>query len=237
MPSYFYYCPSPFSVYQAGATCYYKIPTTSSWTAAKTTCATYGATLVTINDAVENNYVYSTYGSVWSGYNDISVEGNFVWDSGFTSTYTNWAASQPDNAGEVEDCVKLQFSNTTIWYDIQCSNFEVGLCELAANTTYLTHYPTSMPSVIPSSEPSSMPSEMPSASPSNLPLSMPSEFPTAKPSSTPSSIPSAVPTDIPTIGPSMPSSAPSATPSRSPSSMPSEMPSASPSNLPSSMPS
>ncbi len=31
--------------------------------------------------------------------NDLALEGNFVWSSGEPLVYTNWASTQPDNAG------------------------------------------------------------------------------------------------------------------------------------------
>ena len=34
----------------------------------------------------------------WIGYNDIDNEGTFVWDDGSTSTYTNWADGEPNDA-------------------------------------------------------------------------------------------------------------------------------------------
>jgi hypothetical protein len=58
MPTYFYYCPSPFSVYQSGATCYYKTTALATWDVAKSTCATYGAKLVT-------KYIYIL--NIWHG--------------------------------------------------------------------------------------------------------------------------------------------------------------------------
>ena len=62
---------------------------------------------------------------VWIGYNDIANEGIFVWDrTGKAGTYTNWASGQPDNAGQLEDCVEF-LTNRWLnlkgaWNDIPC---------------------------------------------------------------------------------------------------------------------
>lgn len=52
-----------------------------------------------MNEA-ENSFVYSSLpsnASAWIGFNDDLVEGSFVWESGCTSSYTNWRSGQPDN--------------------------------------------------------------------------------------------------------------------------------------------
>ena len=33
---------------------------------------------------------------IWLGYTDVANEGNFVWEDGCTSEYTNWRSGQPD---------------------------------------------------------------------------------------------------------------------------------------------
>jgi hypothetical protein len=71
-----YHCPAPFSVDPFTSSCYYKLPFNSTWGNARTICGNYGANLVTIESATENEYIYSTFGPVWIGYNDIDVEGN-----------------------------------------------------------------------------------------------------------------------------------------------------------------
>jgi len=54
-----------------------------------------GGHLVTIDDALENEYVRATIakviGSPWIGFNDIAVEGTWAWTSGAAITYTNWS--------------------------------------------------------------------------------------------------------------------------------------------------
>lgn len=60
-----------------------------------------GGHLVTINDAVENQWVWDTFGTprtgLFFGLNDVASEGNFVWASGEAVTFTNWRAGEPNN--------------------------------------------------------------------------------------------------------------------------------------------
>jgi Lectin C-type domain/PEP-CTERM motif len=72
-----------------------------------------GGHLATINDDAEQNFVFSTFGSyggvnrsLWIGLNDAAQEGNFVWVSGETPSYTHWLPGQPGNNGD-EDYVHM----------------------------------------------------------------------------------------------------------------------------------
>ena len=54
----------------------------------------------------------------WIGYNDIDNEGTFVWDDGSTSTYTNWADGEPNDAIGNTNCVHTY--HTGEWNDGYC---------------------------------------------------------------------------------------------------------------------
>ena len=77
-----------------------------SWTVAETNAVSTGGHLVTINDAEENAWLVATFSSyvykgVWIGLYQVpgSAEpaGGWVWISGDTSTYRNWAEEEPNN--------------------------------------------------------------------------------------------------------------------------------------------
>ena len=83
----------------------YFLLTQSSWQDAQAEAVSLGGNLVTINDAAEQGWVFTTFGSyggvdrsLWIGLNDAASEGNFVWVGGEVVTYTNWLPGQPDNA-------------------------------------------------------------------------------------------------------------------------------------------
>ena len=58
-----------------------------------------GGHLVTINDATENDWLFSNFGDgSWIGFTDQITEGDWKWISGEEVTYTNWYADQPSNS-------------------------------------------------------------------------------------------------------------------------------------------
>jgi lectin-like protein/PEP-CTERM motif-containing protein len=103
----------------------YYLLSPDTWTASQSFALTLGGNLVTINDALENQWVASTFGQtrfLWIGFNDAQTEGTFVWASGETPGYTNWADGEPNDLGGTEDYVNmfpLTFS-TGQWND--CDN-------------------------------------------------------------------------------------------------------------------
>ncbi|MEM6717774.1 MAG: HYR domain-containing protein [Bacteroidota bacterium] len=65
-----------------------------------------------LTEAISN---IGSAGDVLIGFNDVDTEGNFVWQSGDTSTYDNWNPGEPNNAGN-EDYTVLQSSGG--WNDV-----------------------------------------------------------------------------------------------------------------------
>lgn len=78
----------------------YHLLAASSWTDAQRTARELGGHLVTINDAGEENWVWTTFNSggeklLWNGLNDADRDGEFTWVSGEPVEYANWRAGQP----------------------------------------------------------------------------------------------------------------------------------------------
>src|SRR5262249_26263025 len=79
------------------------------WNTALATCSSVGYHLVSIGSAAENDFVFNTANMMsnekwWMGFNDIAVEGTWVWQDAGPVTYTNWAAGEPNDArGETDD--------------------------------------------------------------------------------------------------------------------------------------
>lgn len=127
------YCPCDIEYY--GGEPYMYCSATLEWAAAQTVCHTYGYELITMNDAAENTWAMSiatSYGWTsgyifWMGFNDIAVEGTFVWASGDAATYTNWNSGEPNNSGG-EDCAHTWSSGK--WNDIPCTGYPARyVCE------------------------------------------------------------------------------------------------------------
>ena len=66
---------------------------------------------------------------------DTEVEGQFRWlTSGTELTYTNWADGEPNNSGDIEDCVTLWSSNGK-WNDQSCAKRFSSVCEIKRKYT------------------------------------------------------------------------------------------------------
>ena len=90
----------------------------AGWLASEAEAQTLGGHLATINDAAEDDWVYSTfstYGNVnrqlWIGLNDAGAEGTFVWSSGDPVSFTHFAPSEPNNSEGGEDYVHFFIPN------------------------------------------------------------------------------------------------------------------------------
>ena len=77
----------------------YKRIRCEDWEDAQTQAAAEGAYLVTINDEMEQKWLQAVFGGQpsWIGLNDITEEGQWVWDNGEPLTYTNWALQEPND--------------------------------------------------------------------------------------------------------------------------------------------
>ena len=91
-----------------------------SWLNAELNANALGGNLVTINDAAEEAWLRSVFGTdtrYWIGFTDTGVEGIWVWSSGEPVTYTNWDGGEPNNMmppdPEGEDYAVLNWNGTT----------------------------------------------------------------------------------------------------------------------------
>ena len=125
-------CPCNVETY--GSSTYLFCESSESWTDARDTCAGYGYTIATVDDASENSWMDSTAdtystGKWWMGFNDRTTEGTFVWESGSSSTYTNWRSGEPNDSGGNEDCTQLNRYTDQTWNDEPCSSSFYYICE------------------------------------------------------------------------------------------------------------
>ena len=109
---------------------------TKSWTDAQAYCNSYGYNMAAPQDAAENAWVnkvvYKIAGSSvkwWFGYNDRTTEGTWEWEDGSTSSYTDWASGEPNDAGSGEDCAQFGRFTNKGWNDEPCSSTFYFVCE------------------------------------------------------------------------------------------------------------
>ena len=93
-----------------------------TWPNANQMAISEGSHLVTIGDAVENNYVYNISPSeeIWLGLTDQLSEGNWEWVTGEPLIYTNWSAGEPN--GLTNENYGLFWQSNGEWNDAGDSN-------------------------------------------------------------------------------------------------------------------
>jgi hypothetical protein len=115
---------------QSGSSCYRYVQLAKTWTDAQADCQAWGGSLVSINSAAENALIDTirARNTVWLGFNDLAVEGTFVWVNGDPVTYTNWDGGEPNNSNGVEDCAQM-WRTKGYWNDGNCSFAYYFVCE------------------------------------------------------------------------------------------------------------
>ncbi|XP_071490938.1 perlucin-like protein [Diadema antillarum] len=140
----YYNCPANWPPRAAGRdACYIYRADKKEWADARDACRDIGGKLVKFESSAEfttvKNFVMSTYNlgqfpSVWTGLNDLSNEGTYVWDGfgGSLSKYSSlWDGGQPDNHNSGwfssgEDCVEF---NGRKLNDLECDYDRPFVCE------------------------------------------------------------------------------------------------------------
>ena len=95
-----------------------------TWSQSEALAQSLGGHLVTINDAAENDWVSTTFGSfapyLWIGLTDRAVEGDWgTWNDGTPVGYSSWASGYPRVVDNYDDGY-LNVSNR-LWYDYPSS--------------------------------------------------------------------------------------------------------------------
>ncbi len=109
------------------------------WEEARDACEDSGYHLATIDQDRENRSLaraledYGDHETYWIGYNDVAVDGDWVWEDGSPSRfeYWNWATGEP-NGGTGENCAMMyvQFYDWHgRWNDESCTSGKRYVCE------------------------------------------------------------------------------------------------------------
>ena len=176
--------------------------TTADSAASASSYKTRPGYLVTITDSGEQTFVNSLLNStdeVWIGMNDTVVEGTFRWtvgpEAGTLVSYTNWCATQPDNAGN-EDYVIASNRTNHCWWDEPTGNNHWYMIEYGDSTPYSETTEDNM--IITVANPTATPTNTPTdtATPTDTPT--PTNTPTYTPTSTPTDTLTPTDTDTPT---------------------------------------
>ncbi len=70
-----------------------------SWEMAEAEAQAQGGHLASIHSEEEHNFIWETFGGqdLWIGFNDVAVEGEFVWSDGSSFDYSNFQPGDPNN--------------------------------------------------------------------------------------------------------------------------------------------
>ena len=136
------YCPPSWLAFKDN--CYLLVRVEYNYHAAEQHCQSLSekgrpAHLVSIQDEEENQFVAQYTKSVlgqeralWIGYNDIDVEGVFIWIDGSPVGYKSWATGFPaGSAYGNQDCTATY---NTMWTDAWCTNPTFSMCKMQGYT-------------------------------------------------------------------------------------------------------
>ncbi|XP_016403792.1 macrophage mannose receptor 1-like [Sinocyclocheilus rhinocerous] len=109
-----------------------------TWNEAQTYCREHHTDLVSIRNETENFRVQSLipYSSVvWIG-----LYRTRSWSDQSNSSFSNWSAGQPDNAGNSEYCTAVSFSDSGNWTDENCNTALPFICYRALASSHQYHF-------------------------------------------------------------------------------------------------
>lgn len=108
-----------------------------TWELARGECVARGGDLVVVEDAEENDALAGQVAVIdggigqWAfGLNDRAAEGKHVWNDGLPAGYTRWAAGEPNDTQNNEDCAVMY--NLGDWNDHDCALPRPFMCESPA---------------------------------------------------------------------------------------------------------
>ncbi|XP_006818137.2 uncharacterized protein LOC102803115 [Saccoglossus kowalevskii] len=116
---------------QHGTSCYSQSGTGVAWQQAVSQCSTEGGSLVIINDAAENSFIFNNYVTdpnkeFWIGSNDLITEDIFQWHDETYLSYSNWAAGEPSDGYH---CAVIGGSYSDKWGTRSCLDAVDYICE------------------------------------------------------------------------------------------------------------
>ena len=95
-----------------------------AWTTAEVACAGFSMHLLSLQGAAQSEALVplaqaALGDTFWIGANDRGREGTFVWSTGASITWSNWARGEPNDAGSGEDCTQI-YAGSGQWNDLPC---------------------------------------------------------------------------------------------------------------------
>ncbi len=107
-------------------TSYVHVRQYNNWTEAQSYCREHHTDLVSIRNETENfklQTLFQYYSVFWIG-----LYRTRSWSDQSNSSFSNWSAGQPDNAGNSEYCTAVSFSDSGRWTDENCNTALPFIC-------------------------------------------------------------------------------------------------------------
>merc|ERR1712142_1442453 len=121
--------------------------TKKNWQDAQQTCQMEGGNLVTVDTSEINNILKSERKRIWIGASDLETEETFLWTNGKPLSYNSWAPGEPNNHGNREDCVEVNFRSPGLWNDAVCGALRPFMCEIDLPTIPTSLVSTKSPKI------------------------------------------------------------------------------------------
>merc|ERR1712142_764444 len=118
-----------------------------NWQDAQQTCQMEGGNLVTVDTSEINNILKSERKRIWIGASDLETEGTFLWTNGKPLSYNSWARGEPNDHGNREDCVEVNFRSPGLWNDAVCGALRPFICEIELPTIPTSLVSTKSPKI------------------------------------------------------------------------------------------
>ncbi|KAM8834563.1 galactose-specific lectin nattectin-like [Synchiropus picturatus] len=103
------------------------------WADAQVACVKEGANLASVNSNEEHTFVRGLIRAsaganprTYIGGNDIFKEGQWMWADGSSFEFPGWLEGEPNDLGNGEDCLELNFRDAG--NDIDCSSAKPYVC-------------------------------------------------------------------------------------------------------------
>jgi len=122
---------------------YYASTCPRTHAAARAFALAKGGSLVRIDDAAEQTWLLTAFGTTeefWIGLTDESIEGQWRWEDGTPAIYQNWSAGQPSN-GVDADAVVMNAAPGGAWRVAAAGELHRALVEAAVAPAIRLHWP------------------------------------------------------------------------------------------------
>ncbi|XP_039524868.1 C-type lectin 1-like isoform X2 [Pimephales promelas] len=96
------------------------VPLNVSWSEAQAFCREHYTDLATVDDKEDNDNllnVMANVSSAWIGLHRTSSASPLIWSDQSGSTFSDWAAGQPNNYAGIQWCVNILYNK---WSDQEC---------------------------------------------------------------------------------------------------------------------